>query len=397
MKPEAYKHHVFRSLPWLILGALLMLFSACEFINKKKAEKPDSTRQLLSKDRVYFARTQDLQAGFLTLQPSDEAYCEVEFWPMDADPAAPGIKRTHVCAEGQKKLVFDERLSDLAPSKNYVFRIFAWREGQSRATAEIFEGVESDFSNYVASQAKYGEMMVARLDAGLKSATVHRFEFVSEADSQNVISDLRRDLGCRRQTQPLSSPYFAPSPVVKMKFLLTRGFANATSASNAYDSRSLIMDYEILQPGDSWEFSYTLYTRNFEFIALPPSQFTEVGMNSFSRTKIDPPVLRTLTKSVQVAKTRKISLDWKTINLQRDSYVIAFIQADAPADNVVCYFDPTSGSALIPSEPLAHLPAGKYRMTVYLESKQIQRVPEATNHHWMISSVDWRSIYLEFL
>jgi hypothetical protein len=375
--------------------ALFMSLFSCEFFNSRKKSLPDVPK-LLSPNQIYFVRSHDLTSGFLTIVLNRAGYCEISYWLSEQEE--PNIERTmHVCAKGEQKLSFDERLEPLDINKTYIFQITAWEPGQEKSQGEVHTGTETDLASYLAKQANFGELMVARMDVAMKSVSIHRYEFPNELETYNVISDLHRETGCQRSPHPTPSPYYKPSPVVKLKYLLSRGYGNSTAFHNPFDSHSLTLDYEVLQPGDGWEFSYSLYSQHYEFIGIAASSFQSLNLTSFNQVSMESPVLKTLNKSAQVGSNRQIILNWATRNLMRDAYVIALLQTNAPESNVVCYFDPSAGSGNIPLAALSHLDPGTYRVTVYLESKQIQRVPEAVNHYWLLSAVDWRSINLEFL
>lgn len=375
--------------------ALFISLFGCEFFNSRKKSLPDVPK-LLSPSQIYFVRSHDLTSGFLTIVLNRAGYCEVTYWLSEQQE--PNIQRQlQICAKGEQKISFDERLEPLDVNKTYVFQITAWEPGQDKSQGEVHTGTETDLANYIAKQANFGELMVARMDVALKSVSIHRYEFPNELETYNVISDLHRETGCQRLPHPKPSPYYKPSPVVKMKYLLTRGYGNATGFHNPFDSHSITLDYEVLQPGDGWEFSYSLYSQHYEFVGIAASSFQTLDLTSFNEVSIESPVLKTLNKSAQVGSNRQIILNWSTRNLMRDAYVIALVQANAPESNVVCYFDPSAGKGTIPVAAISHLEPGTYRLTVYLESKQIQRVPEAVNHYWLLSAVDWRSINLEFL
>jgi len=382
-----------------LLTAILLSVATlcgCFLFPSKKSGKKKGSAELIERESIYVDRVGDGTSAILKFRTTRPASCELNIYSQDenVEPKKDSPRQV-ACSATAPTQEFSEQLKDLRADVLYFIAISVWPEGSTRDFSTTLVVKEqpggSNATGEGQGDGKFRSLVVARFNAPVRTAEIHRYSFPEPADMAQVRARIVRTEGCAGKVPELVGPFTEADPDIKLTNLETRGFAAGAAAAHPNFPERMRMYFNALQFGNpEWEWAYKTGDASHLLKSRSAARFTGVEVASNAKQVLGEAQLARGEDPLSIDASRPLRLSWQWENLPDLAWVTTQIGRSDDDKGVYCTFEAKRGTGEIPAPLLSALRSGRHRLVVQLDSTQL-----LATKGWLIRSVDWRSTRID--
>lgn len=383
----------------LLLSSFCVSMTSCFLFEKKKKSKKSGGLSLIDRESIYIDRIGDGNSAIIKFNTYRDAFCELAVYAQDekSTPTRENPQVTTCSGADAARKEFREQVKDWHSDTLYFIEIRAWLDKANPAARESLVVKEnpddSSINPGTSFDGKYRETYVLRFNTPLRTAEIHRHVFPSPVDSQGIKAATAKSPGCANSVPENIGPFSAADPMLKIKSLGSKGFAQGTGESHPNFPERVRFNFNTLQfPNPEWELTWDLEGKSQSLKIRPAPRFTSVEATSAKKIVLGEAQLATPEEPLQLENNKSLTFAWQWENLPDNAIVTAQIGRTGQEKSVYCVFEAKKGSGEIPWASLATLPPGLQVVLLQLEATQF-----FATKSWLTQSIDWRSTRIEKL
>jgi len=383
----------------LLMFLLCASLSSCFLFESKKKTKKSSGLSLIDKESIYIDRIGDGSSALIKFNTYRDAFCELAIYAQGetSTPTRDSPQVTTCSGADAARKEFRELVKDWRSDTLYYIEIRAWLDQANPSARESLvvkerpnesgAGPDSPFDG------TYSETYVMRFNAPLRTAEIHRHVFPVAIDSDGIKAATAKKIGCTNSVPENRGAFSAADPLLKIKSLGSRGFAQGTGEAHPNLTDRMRFNFNTLQYANpEWEFTFDLDGKSQSLKLRPAPRFTSVEATSGKKITLGEAQLATPETPLPLENGKNLTFLWQWENLPEGAVVTAQIGRTGQEKSVYCVFEAKAGKGEIPWSSLQTLPAGLQVVLVQMETTQF-----FATKSWIAQSVDWRSTRIEKL
>jgi len=299
-----------------------------------------------------------------------------------------------------KRLRHTKRLTenqDLKADALYCIDIAAWQEGSQKSNADkvIVKESPGNASGDSPGDGKFKDLLVARIDAPLRTAEVHRHVLPGPAEIGDINSTLQRKSGCQKGFPDPLTIFSSADPNIGIANLATRGYATGQGVPNSHFSERYKLLFNSIQSQDSWEWTYSAGGTSYEFSAPPVSALSNATVTSSNSLILPEASLGKTGDTLTIDSEKKLDLTWEVKNPKDNNFISVQIGNSSQQTFLYCLFPANQNSGSVDADLIKALPAGKHALLVQLESFELEMFPGTAQPSWILAMYDWKKGNIE--
>lgn len=384
-----------------ILTGIGLLFSlwGCQRPKPLKPTQEEITPTIDLEKGVFIDRSDNLSSATISFSSFNKSHCEIHYWTQD-QTQTPNKENPAIikCPNDDKgRTEFTVNVEKLSTNALYYFEIYVWESNKSFQQSfyipikEVYGG--STVYGEVPQEVKNNRFIVAKADLSNGVA------FIQEKQSEKGLADQSlSDLvkipvaGCTKQDQEILDNNFK-SVNLKIRNLSTRGFAESSDSAITELELMTVELNSHYQIADRWEWGFMYNSQDYKIsVKTPPTFLSSIKVEHSDVKILDKKGFDDQLVEMDFDPSKNITINWTYNEPQEASYIKVRLIDEFSKTRLVCYTDSKTKKLEISSEDIKDISAKNIQL--YISAEQTVLI-EKQPIHWLISTSDWRVMYLK--